>query len=152
MITMLNSDVLCQYLSCFPVQMSKDSSRCIYLRSKITKDSLILCEIEWQIKMALVMNKKEQIIIYYFKGKQVFIPPITDFCLCFKHKLISHCKKCFSYLDFLSLFQLKYQKILNQDINWFSRQVKIIVLFSEKKQVKIKWVFAWNKQNNLPMG
>ncbi len=42
-------------------------------------------------------------------------------------------QKCFSYLDFLSCFQPKYQKniffkkILNQEE--FSRQVKIIVLF-----------------------
>ncbi len=42
-----------------------------------------------------------------------------------------HCKKCFSYFDFFVLFPNKISKnFLNQE--GFSRQVKIIVLFSEK--------------------
>ncbi len=87
-----------------------------------------------------------------FSFHYVFIKTCNTISKIDQKKILSvHCKKCFSYLDFLSCLGLNY--ILNQEV--FSRQVKIIVLFSEKTSQKIseflletsKIICQWGKKN-----
>ncbi len=64
-------------------------------------------------------------------------------------------KMLISYLDFCLVSSQDIQKFLNRE--GFSRQVKIIVLFSEKNKSKLseflletsKIICQWGKQNNL---